>query len=103
MIRSVANAAPWLDLLSERITVRVHGAVIGAGVELAAFASHVEASKDAWFSLPEVGMGLIPGAGGTVSIRRRIGKQLTARMCLTGERVDAATALKWGLVDALVE
>ena len=103
MIRSIANAAPWLNLLSERITVRVRGAAIGAGVELAAFASRVEASKDAWFSLPEVSMGLIPGAGGTVSISRRIGRRLTARMCMTGERVDATTALEWGLVDALVE
>ena len=103
MIRSIANAAPWLDLLSERITVRVHGAAIGAGVELAAFAGRVEANKDAWFSLPEVGMGLIPGAGGTVSISRRIGRQLTALMCLTGKRVDATTALEWGLVDALIE
>ncbi len=103
MIRSTANAAPWLDLLSERITVQIRGAAIGAGVELAAFASRIEASENAWFSLPEVSMGLIPGAGGTVSISRRIGRQLTARMCLTGERVDATTALNWGLVDALVE
>ena len=103
MIRSTANAAPWLDLLSERITVQIRGAAIGAGIELAAFASRVEASENAWFSLPEVSMGLIPGAGGTVSISRRIGRQLTVRMCLTGERVDATTALNWGLVDALVE
>lgn len=103
MIRSVANAAPWLDLLSERITVRINGAAIGAGIELAAFAGRIEASEQAWFSLPEVRMGLIPGAGGTVSISRRIGRQLTARMCLSGERVDAETALNWGLIDGLVD
>ncbi len=103
MIRSVANAAPWLDLLSERITVRINGAAVGAGIELAAFAGRIEATQEAWFSLPEVKMGLIPGAGGTVSVSRRIGRQLTARMCLSGERVDAETALEWGLVDELVD
>jgi enoyl-CoA hydratase/carnithine racemase len=47
-------------------------------------------------------MGLMPGAGGTVSVPRRIGRQRTARMCLTGTTIDAATALGWGLVDAIV-
>jgi enoyl-CoA hydratase/carnithine racemase len=46
-------------------------------------------------------MGLIPGAGGTVSINRRIGRQKTAYMAITGLRVDSQTALNWGLVDAL--
>jgi enoyl-CoA hydratase/carnithine racemase len=76
-----------------------HGACVGAGVELAAFAGHVKATPDAFFQLPEVSMGLIPGAGGTVSITRRIGRQRTAWMALTGGRVDAATALEWGLID----
>ncbi len=102
LIRSAANAAPWFDRLADRITVRVHGAAVGAGAELAAFAGRVEATADAWFSLPEVGMGLIPGAGGTVSIPRRVGRQRAARMCLTGERLDAPTAVAWGLVDELV-
>ena len=48
-------------------------------------------------------MGLIPGAGGTVSIARRIGRQRTAWMVLTGRRITARTALEWGLVDALVD
>ena len=44
-------------------------------------------------------MGLVPGAGGTVSIPRRIGRQRTAWLALTGDPIDAATALDWGLVD----
>ncbi len=103
VIRSTANAAPWLDRLAHRLTVRVHGAAIGAGVELAAFAHRVEATADARFGLPEVSMGLIPGAGGTVSVPRRIGRQRTVGWCLSGEVVDAATAVSWGLVDALVD
>ncbi len=83
--------------------VLVQGACIGAGVELAAFAGHVAATPDAWFQLPELAMGLIPGAGGCVSIPRRIGRQRTALMLLTGRRIDAATALRWGLVDAIAD
>jgi enoyl-CoA hydratase/carnithine racemase len=48
-------------------------------------------------------MGLIPGAGGTVSISRRIGRQRTAWMVLTGRRINARTALEWGLVDELAD
>jgi len=103
LIRSSANAAPWLDRLAGRLTVRVHGPAVGAGVELAAFAGRLEAADSATFCLPEVSMGLMPGAGGTVSVPRRIGRQRTARMCLTGTTIDAATALGWGLVDAIVD
>lgn len=90
----------WLlHRLGTRATVHVHGACIGAGVEMPAFADRVTAAPDAYFSLPEVGMGLIPGAGGTVSIPARIGRWRTAWLALTGERLTAATALQWGMVD----
>jgi enoyl-CoA hydratase/carnithine racemase len=94
--------APWrlLDAIRDRVHVRVHGATIGAGIEIAAFAGRVTASPEAFFELPEVGMGLIPGAGGTVSIPRRIGRWRAAWLMLTGRRVGAETALRWGLVDA---
>ena len=82
--------------------VHVRGACIGAGIELAAFAALVTATPDAWFQLPELAMGLIPGAGGCVSVPRRIGRQRTALMLLTGRRIDAATALDWGLVDQIM-
>jgi hypothetical protein len=100
-IRSTRNAARLLADCADRLRFEVHGACVGAGVELPAFAARVEAAQGAYFQLPEVGMGLIPGAGGTVSLPRRIGRQRTARFALTGERSDAATAQRWGLVDAL--
>ena len=59
------------------------------------------AAEDAFFQLPEVSMGLVPGAGGTVSIPRRIGRQRTAQLALSGRRLDAETAWRWGLVDEL--
>jgi enoyl-CoA hydratase/carnithine racemase len=87
--------------LADRTTVRVHGACAGSGVELAAFAGRVQAAPGCSFALPELDLGLIPGAGGTVSLTRRIGRHRTAWMALSGARIDAATALEWGLVDAL--
>jgi hypothetical protein len=86
--------------LRDRVRPRLHGACIGAGIEVPAFAAHVTADDSAWFMLPELSMGLIPGAGGTVSITRRIGRHRAAYLALSGERIDVATALEWGLVDA---
>jgi hypothetical protein len=87
--------------LGERLSARLHGACVGAGIELPAAAARVTAAPDAWFRLPEVGMGLIPGAGGTVSIPRRIGRHRTCFIAVSGRDIDARTGLAWGLVDAL--
>ncbi|RMF21941.1 MAG: enoyl-CoA hydratase/isomerase family protein [Deltaproteobacteria bacterium] len=103
LVRSTRNVARLLAACGPRVTAEVHGACVGAGVELAAFARRVLARGDATFELPEVGMGLVPGAGGTVSIPRRIGRQRTAYMALTGEPIDVSTALRWGLVDRVVD
>lgn len=100
-VRQARSAARLLAACSHRVRADVHGACIGAGVELAAFAGRVCARPNAFFCLPEVGMGLVPGAGGTVSIPRRIGRQRTAWLALSGERIDAALAWRWGLVDEL--
>lgn len=96
--RSVGRA---VHELRDRTTVIVHGACIGAGVEIPAFAGRVIARADATFRLPEIGMGLVPGAGGTVSIPRRIGRERFTQMALTGEAIDAPTALAWGLIDEI--
>jgi enoyl-CoA hydratase/carnithine racemase len=85
----------------EILDVHIHGACIGAGVEISAFAGRVTAAPAAWFQLPELAMGLIPGAGGCVSVPRRIGRQRAALMMLSGQRIDAQTALRWGLIDAI--
>jgi enoyl-CoA hydratase/carnithine racemase len=95
--------APWrvIDRIAPKVTVYAHGACIGAGAEIAAYGGLVVATPDAYFALPEVRMGLVPGAGGSVSVVRRIGRQRAAWLMLTGERLPAATALRWGLVDEI--
>jgi enoyl-CoA hydratase len=102
-IRTLRLPARSAMQLADRLWVRVNGAAIGAGVEIACFAKRVTATADAWFQLPELKYGLIPGAGGTVSLSRRIGRQRTAYMALSMRRVPASTALRWGLVDAIEE
>jgi enoyl-CoA hydratase/carnithine racemase len=101
LIRSTRSPARVLASCAERVHCRVHGACVGAGTELPAFAKHVSAAVDAYFMLPEVGLGLVPGAGGTVSLPRRIGRQRTAELALSGRSIDAETAHRWGLVDEL--
>ena len=101
LVRLQQSVGRAIDLVGDRVVATVHGACVGSGTELPAFAATVLAAPDARFSLPEVSLGLTPGAGGTVSITRRIGRHRTARLALTGEVIDAGTALDWGLVDAV--
>jgi hypothetical protein len=100
-IRMEQSAGRLLARIADRLTVEVKGACTGAGIELAAFAGHIVADPRTFFRLPEVRMGLIPGAGGTVSVPRRIGPERTAYLALTGMRLHARDALAWGLVDEL--
>ena len=104
LARTRYSPALMLDGLSTRLgqacRAEVHGQVLGSGLEMAAFCGRVVSRPDAVFGLPELSLGLIPGAGGTVSVTRRIGRWRTAYLVLSGQRVDVDTALIWGLVDA---
>jgi enoyl-CoA hydratase/carnithine racemase len=99
LVRMLRSPAWSAHRLGERLSVRVHGACVGAGIEVPAAAGRIAADPGAFFRLPEVGMGLIPGAGGTVTIPRRIGRHRACWMALTGGDIDLATALSWRLVD----
>ncbi|TDD28393.1 enoyl-CoA hydratase/isomerase family protein [Actinomadura sp. KC06] len=101
LVRTSASPGLLVHRLGERAEVRVRGACAGAGVEIPAFAATVRAAPGTTFRLPEIGMGLVPGAGGTVSIPRRIGRWRTLHLALTGAPLDTPTALAWGLVDAV--
>jgi len=100
-IRASHNPGRLLAQCADRVRFHVHSACIGSGIEIPAFAGHVSASPRSFFQLPELAFGLIPGAGGCVSISRRIGRQRTAWMVLSGKRINAAQALEWGLIDEI--
>ncbi|MDA8045627.1 MAG: enoyl-CoA hydratase/isomerase family protein [Actinomycetota bacterium] len=99
LVRTGRSPARLLAALAARTTVVVHGSCAGSGIELPAFAGRVVAHPGSRMWLPELRMGLIPGAGGTVSVARRVGAGRAAWMALSGEPVDAVTAWSWGLVD----
>lgn len=101
LVRTLHSCARALDALGDRGTVRLHGACVGSGIEVAAAAHHRIAAGNAWFQLPELGMGLIPGAGGTATVARAIGRHRTLWMLLSGKRIGAEQALDWGLVHAV--
>ena len=105
LARTRHSPALALDALTARLgrscRAEVHGRVMGSGLEIAAFCGWIEARDDSVFGLPELTLGLIPGAGGTVSITRRIGRWRTAYLVLSGRTVGIDTALAWGLVDAI--
>lgn len=96
--RSVGRA---LAQLEKPTVTYLHGPCMGSGIELAAFTSTVVAAPDTTLALPEIGLGLVPGAGGTVSLTRRIGRLRTAFLAFSGEAIDATTAQEWGLVDRI--
>lgn len=102
LIRSRAGAGRLVDQLREQVEVYVHGSCVGAGIEIPAFATKIVADPNSIFWMPEVGMGLLPGAGGTVSIPRRIGRHRAFYLFVTGLHLDAHSALEWGLVDEIV-
>lgn len=102
LVRTTRSIPALLVACAGRTHAIVHGACIGAGTELPAFARQVSARTSATFELPELGLGLVPGAGGTVSLPRRIGRQRTAWLALSGQRIDAPTALGWGLIDEIL-
>jgi enoyl-CoA hydratase/carnithine racemase len=99
LIRTLRSPARLAHALADRLTVNLHGACVGAGIEVPAAAGRIAARPGAHFRLPEVSMGLIPGAGGTASIPRRTGRRRACYMAISGADIDLATALAWGLVD----
>ena len=101
-VRLTRSAGRLLCQLGDRVEFQIHGACMGAGIELPAFAPLVIAREDTRIALPEIRIGLIPGAGGTASMPRRIGRHRTALLGLTARTIDAPTAQAWGLIDRIV-
>jgi enoyl-CoA hydratase len=84
---------PWI--------AAVNGFAFGGGCELALACDFIHASEKAKFGQPEVKLGVIPGFGGTQRLARRVGVAKTKELCMTGDTIDAAEALRIGLADAV--
>lgn len=88
--------------ISKPVIAAVNGAALGGGTELVLASDLAVASDTATFGLPEVKRGLIAAAGGVLRLPAQVPQKVAMRMILTGEPVDAATALRWGLVNEVV-
>ena len=91
-----------LARLEVPLIAAVNGPAVGAGCDLAMMCDLRVASERASFAESFVQIGLVPGDGGTWFLQRAIGYERAAEMTLTGDRIDAATALAWGLVTRVV-
>ena len=85
------------------IVAAIHGTALGGGLEVALACHFRVATKDARFGLPEVKLGLLPGAGGTQRLPRAVGPELAVKMIVGGDPISASEALKNGLIEEIVE
>ncbi|MCX7307907.1 MAG: 3-hydroxyacyl-CoA dehydrogenase NAD-binding domain-containing protein [Afipia sp.] len=85
------------------IVAAIHGTALGGGLELALGCHYRVATKEAKIGLPEVKLGLLPGAGGTQRLPRAVGPELAVKMIVGGDFIGAAEALKAGAVDEIVD
>ncbi len=88
--------------MPQPLVAAVHGYCLGSGIEIALCCDLVIASDDAKFGLPEVGLGIIPAAGGTQTVPRAIGNGLALEMMLNNRWIDAGEAIRIGLVNKVV-
>ncbi|PZC45639.1 MAG: enoyl-CoA hydratase [Chloroflexi bacterium] len=88
--------------LNKVVIAAVHGAAVGGGCEVALACDMRIASENARFGLPEIKLGIMPGAGGTQRMPRLVGEGRAKWLMMTGEFIDAQTSLQWGLVNQVV-
>lgn len=86
-----------IDQFTKPLIVAVNGYALGAGFELVLHADIVICGDNAQFALPEITLGMLPGAGGTQRLGRLVGQQLTMRWAMTGEMISAQQALQHGI------
>ncbi|RNL60692.1 enoyl-CoA hydratase [Nocardioides marmoriginsengisoli] len=88
--------------IAKPVIAAVNGTALGGGTELVLASDLAVAADTATFGLPEVRRGLIAAAGGVLRLPEQLPRKVAMRMILTGEPIDAATALRWGLVNEVV-
>jgi enoyl-CoA hydratase/3-hydroxyacyl-CoA dehydrogenase len=92
-----------IEKCTKPVVARVHGAALGAGAEIALACKFVVASTSASFGLPETGLGIYPGFGGTQRAPRVVGAGLAKWLIYTGKTISAKDAWKVGLADQVVD
>jgi enoyl-CoA hydratase len=103
-VRQRMQGSRWievLDSIAKPVVAAIHGYCMGGGLELALACDIRFASPDAIFALPETGLGLIPGGGGTQRLSRVVAPGRALDMLLTGDRMNATEAREIGLVSRL--
>lgn len=98
-----SNVLRKLELMSKPVIAAINGFAFGGGCELSMACDLRIASSNAKFGQPEVGLGIIPGYGGTQRLPRIVGITKAKELIYTGEIIDAAEALKIGLINKIVE
>ncbi|MDP4033504.1 MAG: enoyl-CoA hydratase-related protein [Pseudorhodobacter sp.] len=100
----LADVCGRIEACSRPVVAALHGSVLGGGLELALAAQvRVGLAAGVRLGFPEVGLGILPGAGGTQRLPRLIGAEAALRLMLTGRPVGATEALAMGLLDRVVE
>jgi 3-hydroxyacyl-CoA dehydrogenase len=92
-----------IEDLPKPVVMAMHGTALGGGLELAMSGHYRVAVADAQMGLPEVNLGIIPGAEGTQRLPRLVGLEKAIAMCVSGKPIKAKDALATGLVDRIVE
>ena len=100
---SLADVLSELESSPKPVIAAIHGNALGGGLEVALACNYRVATKDAKLGLPEVKLGLLPGAGGTQRLPRAVGPELAVKMIVGGDPIGAADALKHGLIEEIVE
>ncbi|HLH50276.1 MAG TPA: 3-hydroxyacyl-CoA dehydrogenase NAD-binding domain-containing protein [Roseiarcus sp.] len=100
---SLPDVLETIENAAKPVVAAVHGTALGGGFEVALTAHYRIAIPSAKFGLPEIKLGLIPGAGGTQRLPRLIGVEKALEIILSGTPFDAASAKAWGVIDALAE
>ncbi len=90
-----------MEMSAKPIIAAIHGTALGGGLETTLVCHYRIAVPSAKLGVPEVKLGLLPGAGGTQRLPRLVGIEQAAVMCSTGEPISAAKALETGLIDRL--
>jgi enoyl-CoA hydratase/carnithine racemase len=102
MLRATGRLWSAITRLDKPMVAAVRGVAFGGGFELALHADLIVAGEGARFGLPEIKVGLMPGAGGTQRLLRLLGRQRTLMLLLTGDAISAHEALALGVINRVV-